>query len=56
MTVALIVAIDRYVGVAADTKPTGSDVEAGSEFYETDTRTTHIYDGTGWNLLLGVDE
>lgn len=50
MTVALITSIKTFVGVSGDTKPT--DAPAGSTFYETNTRTTHIYNGTAWNAKL----
>jgi hypothetical protein len=47
MAVKFIGSIQRYVGLAADTKPTG--VPVGSEFYEYDTRIRYItYDGTLW--------
>lgn len=47
MAVKLIATIQKFVGLAADTKPTG--VPVGSTFLEYDTRATHItYDGTNW--------
>ena len=48
MTVVLTDTIDRYVGLAADTKPTSP--RAGSEFYETDSGGTYIYSGSAWAL------
>lgn len=47
MAVKLIATIQRFVGLAADTKPTS--VPIGSTFLEYDTRATFItYDGTNW--------
>jgi len=47
MAVKLMATIQRFVGLAADTKPTG--VPVGSTFLEYDTRATFItYDGTNW--------
>ena len=47
MAVKLIATIQKFVGLAADTKPTG--VPVGSTFLEYDTRATFItYDGTNW--------
>ena len=53
MTVVLVMTIRNFVGVSGDTKPT--DAPAGSTFYETDTRTSHVYDGTAWQLRLQED-
>jgi hypothetical protein len=47
MAVKLISSIQKFTGLAADTKPTG--VPVGSTFLEYDTRATYItYDGTLW--------
>lgn len=51
MTEVRVVPIHRYVGLAADTKSTVG-VPAGSEWYETDTGATYVYDGAAWNLRL----
>ena len=43
-------AIDRYVGLSTDSKPTS--VRAGSIFHEYNTRVDYItYDGTNWVVL-----
>lgn len=41
----------KYVGVAADTKPT-TGVPAGSTFIERDTGKTFIFDGTAWGQII----
>ena len=47
MAVKRIATIEKFVGLAADTKPTG--VPVGSTFLEYDTRATFVtYDGTLW--------
>lgn len=51
MAVALITDIRRYLGLASDTKPT-TGVPAGSEFYETDSGATYVYNGSAWSLKL----
>lgn len=45
MTVALVSAPRRYIGLSSDTKPTPV---AGSSFQETDTGAAFVYDGGGW--------
>ena len=50
MAVVLITNVKDFVGVSGDTKPTGAP--AGSTFYETNTRTRHIYDGTAWQQRI----
>jgi hypothetical protein len=50
VTVVLITSIRTFVGVSGDTKPT--DAPAGSTFYETDTRTIHVYNGSAWSAKL----
>lgn len=52
MTVTLIGAAQRYVGVAADTKPT-TGVSPGATFLERDTGRTYVYDGAAWGPLSG---
>ena len=47
MTVVLTTTIQRFIGLAADAKPTPP---AGSEFYETDSGATYVYDGSAWQL------
>ncbi len=39
-----------YLGLASDTKPTGATVAGGSQFYETDSKVTYIYDGSSWSI------
>jgi len=47
MTVTLQTTINRYIGLAADTKPTG--VPVGSEFLAYDTGAIYVtHDGTNW--------
>ena len=46
MAVALITAMQRFVGVSSDTKPAAPPV--GSTFYETDTQTEYVWDGLVW--------
>lgn len=41
-------AINRYLGVSADTKP-ASDIP-GSTFLELDTKNLYVYDGDSWEL------
>lgn len=49
MTVVLITGgIKRFVGLSSDTKPAAP--KAGSEFYETDSGATYIYDGAAWRV------
>jgi len=38
----------RWFGVAADTKPTLTTLQAGHEFYETDTFLKFIWTGAVW--------
>lgn len=52
MTVILEASTPRYIGLAADTKPTAPP--AGSLFYETDTGVTYIYDGSAWVIKTGA--
>lgn len=47
MAIQLEGAIQRYVGVSADVKPT-TDVKVGSTYYETDTGNMCIYSVVGW--------
>ena len=49
MTVVLTETIDKWTGVSGDTKP-ASPAYIGSEFYETDTGATYIWNGTAWVL------
>ena len=48
MAVQLIATIHKYIGAAADVKPT-TNVPVGSEFYEYDTGKTYIYNGSAWS-------
>lgn len=49
MAVNFVVTIKKYVGLAADVKPT-TEVPPGSEFYEYDTGLTYIYNGSAWSI------
>lgn len=51
MTVILEGSTPRYLGLAADTKPTSPP--AGALFYATDTGATYIYNGSAWVLKTG---
>lgn len=51
MTVALVTEIQRWLGLAADTKPTAAP--AGSEFYETDSGLVSVWDGAAWQPKFG---
>jgi len=49
----------RYIGLSTDVKPVlDEDVPLslmiGSQFYETDTCNTYIWNGTDWEILLPV--
>ncbi len=46
MAVALIAAIQQFLGASSDTKPTTPPV--GSTFYEADTQAELIFDGSAW--------
>jgi hypothetical protein len=48
MTVALVTRVQRFTGLAADTKPTAG-VPAGSTFLEVDTGRTYVFDGGTWS-------
>lgn len=55
MAVQLINSIQRYTGLAADSKPTS--VPVGSTFFEYDTGVTYItYDGTNWSVYDAYDQ
>jgi hypothetical protein len=43
--------VPSYIGLAGDTKPTTAGILAGAQFYETDSLSIYIYDGTAWNLM-----
>lgn len=44
--------VKDYIGLSTDTKPTASDCDAGSTFYEADTKIGYIFDGfTTWYQL-----
>ena len=49
----LVTAIQKYIGLSTDDKPTAS---AGSRFYETDTGITYIHDGATWQVKYGGEE
>lgn len=53
MTVVLLGAARRYVGLAGDTKPT-TGVPAGSQFYATDTGVEYVYTGAAWVAAPGL--
>ena len=42
----------RWFGLEADTKPTLDTLQAGHEFYETDTFAKFIWDGTQWGAVI----
>lgn len=60
-------AIRRWIGDSSETKPlpdfpgadgitpTAQDVPAWSEFYETDTKKTYVFDGDEWVLRDSID-
>jgi hypothetical protein len=49
-TVYRITTVNRYVGLAADSKPTG--VPVGSTFWAYDTNIEYVtYDGTNWQIM-----
>lgn len=52
MTVVLTTAIQHWIGVSGDSKPSSPTPAAGSTFYETDTGATYVYDGSAWQLRL----
>jgi len=55
MAVKFIGSIQRYVGLAADSKPTG--VPVGSGFYAYDSGISYItYDGTNWAVHDAYDQ
>lgn len=43
--------VKDYIGLSTDTKPTASDCDAGSTYYETDTKAAYIFDGYNWCLV-----
>jgi len=45
---------DSYVGVSGDAKPTAANTL--STFYETDTGTSFVFNGTEWVSLTIVEE
>lgn len=51
MTTNLITAIQRWIGTSTDTKPT-LNVNTGSTFYETDTKTLYVWSGSAWVVDL----
>lgn len=53
MSVEKVVWFDRYIGLSTDDKPIFEDDVAvsllpGTQFYETDTFDTYVWDGTEW--------
>lgn len=50
MTVVLVTAAQRFTGLSSDTKPTAG-VRPGATFYESDTLTTFIFDGSAWSQV-----
>jgi len=50
MTVVLTTAIQTFLGLSTDSKP--SAPPAGSTFYETDTGASYLYGGSAWVLDL----
>lgn len=51
MAVILEGIIKRYVGLSTDSKPTLSTLDAGSEFYETDSGNTYKWSGSAWSII-----
>lgn len=52
MAVVRVTSIHRYVGASGDSKPT-TGVPAGSEFFESDTGLTYVFNGEAtWTLRL----
>lgn len=49
MAVQLVTTIQKFIGASGDTKPTDASIPIGSEFYESDTFKTYVYDGTDWH-------
>ncbi len=49
MTVALIAAAQRYVGLSTDTKPLSPST--GAVFYETDAGARYAWDGSAWQYV-----
>lgn len=47
MAVILTTTIQRWIGLSSDTKP-ASPTYSGSEFYETDTGRTYVWNGSAW--------
>jgi hypothetical protein len=48
-------AVNHYVGLAADVKPSlaeEDDVPVGSRFFETDTGWEFVYDGEAWSQVF----
>ena len=42
----------RFIGLSGDAKPSPTAGQAGSKFYETDTGTTYVWDGSAWSADL----
>jgi hypothetical protein len=52
MAVQLVTTIQNFIGESGDVKPTSTAtnrIPVGSEFYESDTFKTYVYDGTDWH-------
>lgn len=50
MTVILIDKPEKFTGLSTDSKPTPNERGSGSEFFETDTGITYIWNGSTWKL------
>jgi len=48
MTVRKIAAIKKWQGLSTDTKPTLTDADSGSTFYELNTGEAFIWSGSEW--------
>lgn len=46
MTVLKVTAIESFIGLSTDSKP--ASAKNGSRFYETDSGTTYMFNGTSW--------
>lgn len=44
-----------FTALSTDTKPTGGEMIAGTQIWETDTGSVYRFDGTSWRLMVEVD-
>ena len=52
MAIQLLRAVNNYIGLSSDSKPT-TDIDIGSTFTESDTSEVYVFDGTGWFIREG---